>query len=141
MKPKAAVRKTKLDKVPITIEQRRQFEGYILKWQRLLNMMDWRIGLSAVHCKDTALAMVSKFDLGARVSTIRLAVEWDENNPTDDWYLEQTALHEMLHIFLHEMLQFVGDHNANEADKESAEHRVIQALCALLVPQPGSLED
>lgn len=137
---KPTVPKTKIDKLPITAAHRKQFERYIFKWQRLLNMMDWRMGLSAAHARG-ALALVHKMDLGARTGTIRLAAEWDENNPPDDWYLEQVACHEVLHIFLHEMLQFYSNGGSSEADKESSEHRVIQALCALLVPQPGSLED
>jgi hypothetical protein len=132
--------KTKPTSIALTPKHRALFERSIWKWQRLLNLVDWRIGLSTVPVRGKYLAVTMPPDLQARTATIRLGESWDENNlPTDD-QLERIACHEVLHIFLHEMLAFTGESNANEADKASAEHRVIQVLCNLMVPTPGALD-
>ncbi len=120
-------------KIKLTPEHRRKFEGYIQKWQSLLNLGDWRIGLSPTFASVKHLACVAHFDLEARVATIRLAEHWNEANPPTDKNLEDTACHEVCHILLYEMLQFHEDPTAKPEDRASAEHRVIITLVRLFV--------
>jgi hypothetical protein len=42
--------------------------------------------------------------------------------------LSQTALHETLHVFLHELISVAQDNKATPEQLESAEHRVINVL-------------
>lgn len=130
------MKKTKPAAIALTDEHRRAFDGYVRKWQRMLNLIDWRIGVSVVPARGKVLANVGPPDLSSRTATIRLGAAWDENNPPTPQELEDTACHEVLHVFLHEMIAAHQDAAASDEDRASSEHRVIQVLCNLMVPNP-----
>ncbi len=46
--------------------------------------------------------------------------------------LDKTALHELLHIFLYDLLCVATDRQASEEDREMQEHRIINLLEHLL---------
>jgi hypothetical protein len=117
----------------LTKKHRADFAAFMSKWQGLLNLRDWRIGLSGVHASPSVLAVAFKRELDARLASIRLPKEWNENTPPTHANLEDTALHEILHVFLHELLQFASAPGADEDDIMSAEHRVVQTLVHLLL--------
>lgn len=105
----------------LTDEHCAAFDGYVQKWQRLLNLSDWRIERAARRSKR-AMAEVS-FDKPARLATYRIGVSFGACEVTPD-SLERTALHEVLHILLHDALDEPG---------EASEHRVINVLEKLLM--------
>jgi hypothetical protein len=105
-------------------QQAKQFDEFVRHWQRLLNLQDWRIergikpargAMASVECDSPArLAIYRLGDFGAEAIT-----------PSS---LSHTALHEVLHIFLYELIAAAQDQKATPEQLESAEHRVINVL-------------
>ncbi len=123
--------------IRLTQAHRAEFRRHLADWQDRLNLRDWRISLSETRAKPTVLAEVSRRLLEDRLATIRLSEVWDENNPPTPELLEEVALHELLHIFLHELLEFAGTPGVNDSDVASQEHRVVITLARLLVSLRG----
>jgi hypothetical protein len=46
--------------------------------------------------------------------------------------IDKTALHEVLHIFLHDLMTVASDPKSSEEDIEMQEHRIINLLEKLL---------
>jgi hypothetical protein len=105
-------------------QQSKEFDGFIQHWQRVLNLQDWRIergikpargAMASVECDSPArLAIYRLGDFGAEAIT--------------ESSLSHTALHEVLHIFLFELIQAAQDPKATPEQLDSAEHRVINVL-------------
>jgi len=105
-------------------QQAKQFDEFVRHWQQLLNLQDWRIekgikpargAMASVECDSPArLAIYRLGDFGAEAIT-----------PSS---LSHTALHEVLHIFLYELIAVAQDQKATPEQLESAEHRVINVL-------------
>lgn len=105
-------------------QQAKQFDEFVRHWQQLLNLQDWRIekgikpargAMASVECDSPArLAIYRLGDFGAEAIT--------------DSSLSHTALHEVLHIFLYELIAAAQDQKAMPEQLESAEHRVINVL-------------
>jgi hypothetical protein len=100
----------------LTPEDCEAFDKYVAKWQRNLSLMDWRIERSSKRSKRY-MAEVS-FDDEARLATYRIGVSFGSAKVTPD-SLERTALHEVLHVLLHDLLGTPDD---------ATEHRVINVL-------------
>lgn len=110
----------------LTAADAKAFHGYIKKWQGLLNLHDWRVERSAKTSK--AMAEIS-MSLGDRLAVYRLGADFGDSTPVTPHSLESTACHELLHVLLHELV------NASDDSLESIEHRVINTLEKLLVPE------
>ena len=105
-------------------QQAKQFDEFVRHWQQLLNLQDWRIekgikpargAMASVECDSPArLAIYRLGDFGAEAIT--------------DSSLSHTALHEVLHIFLYELIAVAQDQKTTPEQLESAEHRVINVL-------------
>ncbi len=105
-------------------QQAKQFDEFVRLWQRVLNLQDWRIekgikpargAMASVECDSPArLAIYRLGDFGA-----------EEITPSS---LSHTALHEVLHIFLYELISAAQDQKSTPEQLESAEHRVINVL-------------
>jgi hypothetical protein len=113
-----------------TPEQLAEFDGYLKKWQDRLGMNDWRVYRSTKPPAKTAAADVD-VDVGAK--TARVRVGDFGTAPITSHELEDTALHELLHPFVSELVHVV------KASKDwnlrmNAEHRIIHTLVRLLVP-------
>ena len=100
------------------------FDGYVLKWQKILNLSDWRIERSDRRAKRNMAEVV--ITDAARLATYRVGLSFGAAEVTPA-SLAATALHELLHILLHDMLE------AEPAALEGAEHRVINVLEKLLI--------
>lgn len=105
-------------------EEAEAFDEFIGHWQQLLNLGDWRIERGARPAKGATASV--EFNDGARLATYRLgdfgAV------PIDAESLSKTALHEVLHVFLHDLIATAQDRAATSEQLESAEHRVVNVL-------------
>ena len=110
------------------------FEQYVLKWQARLNLNDWRIVRSPQRAKG-AMAEVHKRQLADRLACYRIGVDW-KSTEVNATTLEQTAVHELLHVFFFELIELAKDPATHPDTLTSAEHRVINVLERLLVP-PG----
>lgn len=117
-------------------EDRELFGSYLNHWQARLGMKDWRIAFDSKPASRGTMAEVFKFDLEARTAKIRLGKDWG-NEPITPENLSKTALHELLHVLFHEMLELARNPDM-EAPMRSAEHRVINILEQVIDDSPNS---
>jgi len=81
-----------------TPEDAELFAQSVKKWQQVLSLGDWRIEKGMKPAK-AAMASV-EFTPAARLAVYRLGDFGAEKITPDS--LDRTALHELLHIFLHD---------------------------------------
>lgn len=110
-----------------TAVQAEQFDDFVKQWQDLLGLHRWRIERGQKQAKD-AMASV-EFNDDAKLATYRLG-DFGAT-PINDKTLSQTALHEVLHVFLHELIAAAQDRGA-EPNLDAVEHSVINVLEAVL---------
>jgi hypothetical protein len=110
-------------------EQTVEFDKYIVFWQRLLNLSDWRIERGRKHAQPGAMAEV-ECNATARLATYRLG-DWagEEINAKS---LSQTALHEVLHVFLYDLIETAKDYRSSDDHISAQEHKIINVLEKLL---------
>ncbi len=107
-----------------TPEDARFFALCVKKWQEILNLGDWRIEKGLKPAKQ-AMASV-EFNESARLATYRLGDFGAEEITNES--LETTALHELLHVMLHDLLAAAQDPKSSQDDIDKQEHRVINLL-------------
>ena len=111
-----------------TPEDAQLFAQSVRKWQQILSLCDWRIEKGSKPAKE-AMASV-EFNQTARLATYRLGDFGAEKITPDS--LDRTALHELLHVFLHDLLCVATDPKSSDEDREMQEHRIINLLEHLL---------
>ena len=111
-----------------TTEQASIFAKSIEKWQQILSLGDWRIEKGSKAAKE-AMASV-EFNQAARLAVYRLG-DFGAEKITEE-SLDRTALHELLHVFLHDLVMVASDPKSSDEDIEMQEHRVINLLEKLL---------
>ena len=111
-----------------TPEDVQVFAQSVRKWQKVLNLGDWRIEKGSKAAKE-AMASV-EFNQNARLATYRLGDFGAEKITPDS--LDKTALHELLHVFLYDLMCVATDPKSSDEDIEMQEHRVINLLENLL---------
>jgi len=104
------------------------FAKSVKKWQQVLSLGDWRIEKGIKPAKN-AMASV-EFNESARLATYRLGDFGAEKITPES--LDKTALHELLHIFMHDLMCVATDPKSSDEDIEMQEHRVINLLENLL---------
>ena len=104
------------------------FAQSVKKWQQVLSLGDWRIEKGVKPAKN-AMASV-EFNESARLATYRLGDFGAEKITPES--LDKTALHELLHIFMHDLMCVATDPKSSDEDIEMQEHRVINLLENLL---------
>ena len=100
------------------------FAKSVKKWQQVLSLGDWRIEKGMKPAKQ-AMASV-EFNESARLAVYRLGDFGAEKITPES--LDKTALHELLHIFLHDLMMVATDPKSSDEDIEMQEHRVINLL-------------
>lgn len=105
-------------------EQALIFDQAITKWQTILSLGDWRIEAGRTPAKN-AMASI-EFNQAARLAIYRLGDFGAE--AITDRSLERTAVHELLHVLLHDLIAAASDHRTSDEQLEAAEHRVINVL-------------
>ena len=100
------------------------FAKSVKKWQQVLSLGDWRIEKGSKPAKQ-AMASV-EFNESARLAVYRLGDFGAEKITPES--LDKTALHELLHIFLHDLMMIATDPKSSDEDIEMQEHRVINLL-------------
>ena len=111
-----------------TQDHARIFAESVKKWQQVLSLGDWRIEKGQKPAKQ-AMASV-EFTENARLAVYRLGDFGAEKITPES--LDKTALHELLHIFLHDLMVVATDPKSSDDDIEMQEHRVINLLENLL---------
>ena len=104
------------------------FSKSVKKWQQVLSLGDWRIEKGMKPAK-AAMASV-EFNQAARLATYRLGDFGAEKITPES--LDKTALHELLHVFLHDLMCTATDPKSSDEEIEMQEHRVINLLENLL---------
>jgi hypothetical protein len=104
------------------------FAQSVKKWQQVLSLGDWRIEKGNKPAKN-AMASV-EFTDNARLAVYRLGDFGAEKITQES--LDQTALHELLHVFLHDLMTIAQDPKSSQDEIEMQEHRVINLLEKLL---------
>ena len=104
------------------------FAQSVRKWQQVLSLGDWRIEKGIKPAKQ-AMASV-EFNQTARLATYRLGDFGAEKITPES--LDKTALHELLHVFLHDLMCTATDPKSSDEEIEMQEHRVINLLENLL---------
>ena len=111
-----------------TQEQALLFDAYIVAWQSILNLNDWRIEKGNSPAKN-AMASV-EFNAPARLATYRLGdFGCEVITPRS---LETTCVHELLHVVLYDLLNAALNRLEPEVI-EAAEHRVINLFEKILL--------
>jgi hypothetical protein len=111
-----------------TSEDAEFFALCVKKWQSILHLGDWRIEKGLKPAKQ-AMASV-EFNETARLATYRLGDFGAEK--IDHESLNSTALHEVLHVFLHDLMTVAQDPKSSIEEIEKQEHRIINRLEQLL---------
>jgi len=89
--------------------------------------------------KPAKQAMASvEFNDSARLATYRLGDFGAEKITPES--LDKTALHELLHVFLHDLMMVATDPKSSDEDIEMQEHRVINLLENLLYKDCNGIE-
>lgn len=109
-----------------------EFWGYLDHWQKKLGLSDWRITKSPKPAVG-ALAQMEKFDWEQRMVTCRFGNNW-RKTPVTPGNLEQTAVHELLHVLLYELIEAAKYGGTQAHDLGSVEHAAINRLERVLVP-------
>ncbi len=104
------------------------FAESVRKWQQVLSLGDWRIEKGSKPAKQ-AMASV-EFTPNARLAVYRLGDFGAEKITPES--IDKTALHELLHIFLHDLMVVAQDPKSSQDEIEMQEHRVINLLEKLL---------
>ena len=104
------------------------FAKSVQKWQQVLSLGDWRIEKGMKPAK-AAMASVEFNDI-ARLATYRLGDFGAEKITPDS--LDKTALHELLHVFLHDLITVAQDPKSSQDEIDTQEHRVVNLLENLL---------
>jgi len=118
-----------------TTEDAKLFAQSVRKWQQVLSLGDWRIEKGTKPAK-AAMASV-EFTAAARLAVYRLGDFGAEKITPES--LDRTALHELLHIFLHDLMSVATDPKSSDDDIEMQEHRVINLLENLLTKDCNGL--
>jgi len=111
-----------------TPEDAKLFALSVRKWQQVLSLGDWRIEKGSKPAKQ-AMASV-EFTPNARLAVYRIGDFGAEKITPES--LDRTALHELLHIFLHDLMVVSQDPKSSQDEIEMQEHRVINLLENLL---------
>lgn len=114
----------------ITDAHRAEFAKYVAKWQRELNLMDWRF-VPGTKPAQGAMADMS-IQIGARLAVWRLGKSFGSEEVTEQ-ALEAAAFHESFHVLLADLTTAIETKAAPEVI-EAAEHRIINTVERLLVP-------
>lgn len=104
------------------------FDQQMAYWQDKLCLGDWRIERGLKPAKG-AMASV-EFNQSARLATYRIGDFGAEKITPDS--LKKTALHECLHVLMHDLIETATDRGSSPEQIEAAEHRVINVLERIL---------
>ncbi len=109
-----------------------RFGELLRAWQAKLGLQDWRIVLSPIPAKKS-MAEMDKWDWPQRQVTCRVGLDW-KSTPVTEGTLEQTAVHELFHVLLYQLIEAARNPQTSDEDLRSIEHSIINKMERLLVP-------
>lgn len=113
---------------PITPEQVAEFRRLTEIWTDLLHLKDWRVRFS----RKRPVANVADVEIFPtdRLARISIGRDWGSEAP-DEWELEDTVVHELLHIKLYDLAE--AAEKASPDTAAALEHAIIIPLAQTLV--------
>jgi len=139
----ARARKSKVAEVqpnPVLDTDVDAFDFFIQHWQGVLNLRNWRIVRS--HKRDPKnLASIESIEHEHHIATYQVGVDFGKSTKVTPKTLESTAIHELLHILLSELVtEAIAQGEENEVTL-ACEHSVILLLEKLLQDAYGIAKD
>lgn len=119
---------------PLSDSDKEAFDLYLLAWQERLGLQDWRVNRSKRKTASKANMAETKVYHRNRLANIFLGTDMG-GAPVDAHTLESLALHELLHVFLAELVNQI-EYGIEGPALDSAEHRVVHVLEKLLMTKP-----
>lgn len=119
---------------PVTTADADGFAMFVREWQHKLNLQDWRIERSSKPAGRANMAAINKLSLPDRLATYALGEDFGAK-PVTAQSVEEVACHETLHVFVYEFKEVCRDPNATDDEIMAAEHRLVNTLVRLLVPE------
>ena len=108
-----------------------KFRRYVFRWVELLQISGWDIAV--VHA-DLSNSYAQIFVDGVnRVITFRLCREWDGAVPLTDEELDNTALHEVCHLFFEPFSYFATERFVDANQMQSEREALVCRLSALVM--------
>lgn len=114
---------------PITPEHAELFDGLFKRWLELLNLGDWRI--VKLKKPSTAMAEINEQDTVNHIVRYKLGTDFGQH-PVNLDTLENTAIHEALHVRLHETIEAAIEDQEYSDRVRAAEHSAIIVLTEML---------
>lgn len=118
-------------------EQSKLFGLSLKKWQIRLNLADWRVVFGQKWARRGVMAE-AHITLRDRLAEIRVGKSGLAG--ATDHEIEATAVHEMLHVMLFELVTLARDPNTSDENLASLEHAVITVLEPLIFPMTPTLK-
>lgn len=131
-KPRAAPKPSESGDHIVDPDAAQRYWQYLFGWQRKLGLQGWRIVKSPIEAKGS-MAEMAKWNRTQRQVSARLGTNW-KATPVTPINLERTAVHELLHVLLADVIALAKDPSTSQEDLDNAEHAVINTLETLLVP-------
>jgi hypothetical protein len=119
---------------PVTTGDADAFAMFMHKWQSELNLQDWRIERSTKSAGKANMAAINRISLPDRLATFAIGADFGAR-PVTAQSVEEIACHETCHVFLHEYKETCRDSSSTDEDIMAAEHRLVNTLVRLLVPE------
>jgi hypothetical protein len=109
------------------------FSLFVHKWRDRLNLNDWRIEKASKPAGKANMAEVYSISLPDRLAVYRIGTDFG-SKPVTAQSVEEIACHEVLHVFVFELKELIQT-GASEEVIMAAEHRIVNTLVGLLVPE------
>lgn len=104
-------------------DPQQEFFAHLLSWRDELNLRDWVFHLEGARPRGAAASV--SFNVPARMAVFRLG-------DCDGYSADELALHEALHVLLHDLIAACRAPDSGDACIAGEEHRVINVLSELL---------
>jgi hypothetical protein len=105
----------------------RLFRKEVLKWQAKLGLADWRLDFFHQDSDNDDKTRGWFCHRGSFVANIGLSKNWGEDEITNE-KIKETALHEILHTLLGEIMWLAENRNTPQGLGDIEEHRIIRRL-------------
>lgn len=112
-----------------------EFHQWVLHWRDELNLASWRIEAGHKKAQPDALAEI-ECRSADRLAVYRLG-HWKGEHVDSQW-LSSLALHEVLHVFLFDLIDQARDPRVSDSALDATEHGLINVLGGLLCPHKKS---